>query len=86
MKIANSVFLVTGGASGLGAATARMVVEGGGRVVLADLNEEAGKVFRFKEQEKLHEEVIDSGLAKIYQSHLDISREIAQAEQTDVKT
>lgn len=50
------------------------------------LNEEAGKVFRFKEQEKLHEEIIDSGLAKIYQSHLDISREIAQAEQTDIKT
>ncbi len=50
------------------------------------LNEEAGKVFRFKEQEKLHEEVIDSGLAKIYQSHLDISREIAQAEDTDIKT
>ena len=50
------------------------------------LNEEAGKVFRFKEQEKLHEEIIDSGLAKIYQSHLDISREIAQAEETDVKT
>ncbi len=50
------------------------------------LNEEAGKVFRFKEQEKLHEEIIDSGLAKIYQSHLDISRELAQAENTDVKT
>lgn len=50
------------------------------------LNEEAGKVFRFKEQEKLHEEVIDSGLAKIYQSHLDISRELAQGEDTDVKT
>src|SRR5215217_1161122 len=50
------------------------------------LNEEAGKVFRFKEQEKLHEEIIDSGLAKIYQSHLDISREIAQAQETDVKT
>ncbi|MEW6542954.1 MAG: universal stress protein [Nitrospirota bacterium] len=50
------------------------------------LNEEAGKVFRFKEQEKLHEEIIDSGLAKIYQSHLDISREVAQAEQTDIKT
>ena len=31
MKIANPVFLVTGGASGLSAATARMVVEGGGR-------------------------------------------------------
>ena len=50
------------------------------------LNEEAGKVFRFKEQEKLHEEVIDSGLAKIYQSHLDIARELAQSENTDVKT
>ncbi len=50
------------------------------------LNEEAGKVFRFKEQEKLHEEVIDSGLAKIYQSHLDISREIAQDEGSDVRT
>ena len=50
------------------------------------LNEEAGKVFRFKEQEKLHEEVIDSGLAKIYQSHLDISREVAQEEDTDIKT
>ncbi len=50
------------------------------------LNEEAGKVFRFKEQEKLHEDVIDSGLAKIYQSHLDISRELAQAEHTDNNT
>ena len=50
------------------------------------LNEEAGKVFRFKEQEKLHEEVIDSGLAKIYQSHLDISREVAQDEGSDIRT
>ncbi len=50
------------------------------------LNEEAGKVFRFKEQEKLHEEIIDSGLAKIYQSHLDISREVAQDEGTDIRT
>src|SRR6266516_4846374 len=50
------------------------------------LNEEAGKVFRFKEQEKLHEEIIDSGLAKIYQAHLDIGREIAQADGQDIKT
>lgn len=50
------------------------------------LSEEAGKVFRFKEQEKLHEEIIDSGLAKIYQSHLDISREVAQEEDMDIKT
>lgn len=43
MKIADSVFVVTGASSGLGAATAKMVVDGGGMVVLADINEEAGK-------------------------------------------
>ncbi len=42
MQIAQSVFLVTGGGSGLGAATARMLVAGGGRVLLADVNEQAG--------------------------------------------
>jgi len=41
------------------------------------LSEEAGKVFRFKEQERLHEEIIDSGLAKIYEGHLQIARGIA---------
>ena len=50
------------------------------------LSEEAGKVFRFKQQEKLHEEVIDSGLAKIYQSHLEISRQVAEEEGIKVKT
>lgn len=43
MDISDSVFLITGGGSGLGAATARMVVEAGGRVVLADVNVEAGE-------------------------------------------
>jgi NAD(P)-dependent dehydrogenase (short-subunit alcohol dehydrogenase family) len=43
MKLQDSVFIVTGGASGLGAASARLIVEGGGRVVLADLNAEAGE-------------------------------------------
>jgi nucleotide-binding universal stress UspA family protein len=41
------------------------------------LSEEAGKVFRFQEQEKLHEEIIDSGLAKIYAGHLQIAEDIA---------
>lgn len=49
------------------------------------LSEEAGKVFRFKQQEKLHEEVIDSGLAKIYQSHLEISKRVAEAEGIKLK-
>ena len=43
MQIENGVFVVTGGGSGLGAATARMLVEAGGRVVLADVNREAGE-------------------------------------------
>ena len=43
MEIQNSVFVVTGGGSGLGAATARMIVEKGGKVVLADVNKEAGE-------------------------------------------
>jgi NAD(P)-dependent dehydrogenase (short-subunit alcohol dehydrogenase family) len=43
MKIDNHVFLVTGGASGLGAATARMLIAGGGRVTIADVNREAGE-------------------------------------------
>ncbi len=43
MQIKNSVFLVTGGASGLGAATARMAAENGARVVLADLNADMGE-------------------------------------------
>ena len=43
MQIRNSIFLVTGGASGLGAATARMAAENGGKVVIADLQVEAGE-------------------------------------------
>ncbi len=43
MQIKDSVFIITGGASGLGAATARMIVEGGGKVVLADVQVEAGE-------------------------------------------
>ena len=43
MQIKNSIFLVTGGASGLGAATARMAAENGGKVVIADLQAEAGE-------------------------------------------
>lgn len=42
MNIATNVFLVTGGGSGLGAATARMLVEQGGTVVIADINEQTG--------------------------------------------
>jgi NAD(P)-dependent dehydrogenase (short-subunit alcohol dehydrogenase family) len=42
MQIENNVFIVTGGASGLGAATARMLAAAGGKVVIADVQAEAG--------------------------------------------
>ena len=43
MKIKDSAFLVTGGGSGLGAATARKLADSGARVLVADVNEEAGR-------------------------------------------
>src|SRR3990170_8661138 len=47
------------------------------------LSKEAGQIFRFREQETLHEEIIDKGLAKIYQNHLD--RAGCMAEDADIK-
>ena len=43
MQIRDNVFVVTGGASGLGAGTVRMLVQEGGRAVVADVNAEAGE-------------------------------------------
>lgn len=50
------------------------------------LSEEAGKVFKFKEQEKLHEEIIDSGLARIYDGHLAVARSIAADYGVEIET
>lgn len=43
MDIKDKVFIVTGGASGLGAGTVRMLVENGGKAVIADVQDEAGQ-------------------------------------------
>ncbi|GAA5513221.1 putative oxidoreductase Rv1144 [Deinococcus carri] len=43
MNLSGKTVLITGGASGLGAGTARMVAEAGGHPVLLDLNAEAGE-------------------------------------------
>jgi NAD(P)-dependent dehydrogenase (short-subunit alcohol dehydrogenase family) len=43
MEIAGKVFIVTGGASGLGEGTARMLAAGGGKVVVADLQADRGQ-------------------------------------------
>ena len=43
MELKGSSFIVTGGASGLGAATARMLSAGGARVVIADVKVSDGE-------------------------------------------
>ena len=43
MDIAGKVFIVTGGASGLGEGTARMLVANGGKVVIADMQADKGE-------------------------------------------
>ncbi|MEX5502223.1 3-hydroxyacyl-CoA dehydrogenase [Pseudomonas putida] len=48
MKIEGSVFLITGGASGLGAATAQHLLKAGASVLLADLNSAGGEALADK--------------------------------------
>ena len=49
------------------------------------LTEQAAKVFRFEEQNQLHEEIIDTGLAQIYQSHLEVGERMASESGTAIK-
>lgn len=48
MKIQGSTFLVTGGSSGLGAATATRLANAGANVLIVDLNSEAGEALAAK--------------------------------------
>src|SRR4051794_19544696 len=49
------------------------------------LTEQAAKVFRFEEQNQLHEEIIDTGLAQIYQSHLEVGERMASVTGVAIK-
>jgi nucleotide-binding universal stress UspA family protein/Zn finger protein HypA/HybF involved in hydrogenase expression len=49
------------------------------------LTEQAAKVFRFEEQNQLHEEIIDTGLAQIYQSHLEVGERMASELGIEIK-
>ena len=50
------------------------------------LTKKAEKVFNFEEQNQLHEEIIDDGLATIYQSHLNIAESMAAEEKVEITT
>jgi NAD(P)-dependent dehydrogenase (short-subunit alcohol dehydrogenase family) len=71
MKVDGSVAVVTGGASGLGAATVRRLVKGGGRAVILDLNEdlgarlarELGGAVRFARTDVASEQDVEAALA-----------------------
>ncbi len=52
--------------------------------VVKVLTEKAAKVFRFEEQNQLHEEIIDTGLAQIYQSHLDVAHKMASDQEVEL--
>jgi len=68
MQIRDKVFIVTGAASGLGAATAGLLAELGGRVMLADLKEPEGVEFgpnmRFQATDVTREDSAAAAIAK----------------------
>jgi nucleotide-binding universal stress UspA family protein len=53
--------------------------------IVGVLTEKAAKVFRFEEQNQLHEEIIDTGLAQIYQSHLEVAGTIASGMNFEIR-
>jgi NAD(P)-dependent dehydrogenase (short-subunit alcohol dehydrogenase family) len=71
MRLDGATFLITGGASGLGAACARTFVAGGANVVVADLNSEGGEALaqelgeraRFAQTDVVNEESVREALA-----------------------
>ncbi len=76
MQIKHSVFLIPGGASGLGAATADRLAAAGGKVVIADLDQQAGEKF-----------VADRGAnVKFVVADVTSETQVQQAVDTAVKT
>ena len=73
MQIAHKVFIVSGGASGLGAGTVRMLAAHGGKVLIADVQDELG--------ESLAREVGQAYLHCDVTQETDAARTVAAAQQ-----
>lgn len=56
------------------------------RSIATVLTDEAARLFKFKEQEMLHSEIIDKGLQKIYQGHLDAAKAFAGKKDVGLST
>lgn len=54
MQLQDHTFIITGGGSGLGAGTAKYFIEAGANVVLADVNEDAGRAHAERLGEQAH--------------------------------
>ena|SRR6478672_5920622 len=77
MKIKGSSALVTGGASGLGAATVRMLAANGAKVVIADVNEKGGN--------ELAQELGASNSVKFIKTDVTDDAQVAAAVEVAVK-
>ncbi|MEZ2721170.1 3-hydroxyacyl-CoA dehydrogenase [Paenalcaligenes hominis] len=70
MDIKDKVFIVTGGASGLGAGTVRMLVQHGAQVVIADIQDEAGQNLATElGQHYIHTDVTNAAAAQTVVDH-----------------
>lgn len=56
------------------------------RSIAEVLSEKDAKVFRFREQEDLHDQVIDRGLENLYRGHLNNARIVAQGRGQEIET
>jgi len=74
MKIQGKVIVVTGGASGLGAATATHLVDQGAKVILVDMNQEQGNVLQQQlgeQAEFVQLDVTDEQAVEAFFSHVE---------------